>query len=146
MLSLISYTLLNYSHLQRQAEFMNGKASSRYTSMLTERYRPRTKVRGRESPSMTMTSSLPWSWSLSILDQRRVPNPRTFQWSLNTRNYGRIFNRDVSFFISPNIGEVLKYPRLFRREMNNVLYTIIYGAKSISRFLSIASIGYYQYW
>lgn len=50
MLSLISYTLLNYSHLQRQAEFMNGKAPSRYTSMLTERYRPRTKVRGRESP------------------------------------------------------------------------------------------------
>lgn len=49
MLSLISYTLLNYSHLWRQAEFMNGKALSRYTSMLTERYRPRTKVRGRES-------------------------------------------------------------------------------------------------
>jgi len=49
MLSLISYTLLNYSHLQRQAEFMNGKALNRYTSMLTERYRLRTKVRGRES-------------------------------------------------------------------------------------------------
>jgi len=34
--ALISYTLLNYSHLRRQAEFMNGKAQARgarYTSM-----------------------------------------------------------------------------------------------------------------
>lgn len=33
-----------------KTSFMNGKAPSRYTSILTERYRPHTKVRGRESP------------------------------------------------------------------------------------------------
>lgn len=95
-------------------------------------------------PMMTMTSSLPWSWSLSILDQRRVPNPRTFQWFLNWEfNRRRIFNREVSSFISPNIAKVLKYLGLFKGKMKNILHVyIIYKPKNLSRFLLIAFINY----
>lgn len=56
-----SHSRSNNSHLRRKTEFMNGNAA--HLRGCGARHRPRSKSSRKRKSSITMTSSLPWSWS-----------------------------------------------------------------------------------